>query len=354
MSLSRAVAVAAFVGDVPAVDAALAGGLVADAADPAGCTALMHAARGDRAEVVTMLLNAGASAHVASTYDRMTALHFAADTDSLDAARALTAADATCVDLPGCADDSTPLILAARKGHAAVVRHLALEAGASVHRTRTNGATPLYMAAQAGSAAAVEALLAAGSVVDQPRTDAFAAGTTPLCIAAEKGAAEVVALLLAAGANPSHVPADGATALLTASHRGHLAVVQALVAAGADMEARLLEPADEYPQARDSTALWLAAYFGRYDVAAALLAAGASPLARSVSGMTPAQVVCGAGLQADASREAALRQLLADAEAAAGGAAAAAAPGTGAGAGAGEEGEGEGEGATEPLPAPLG
>ena len=66
-----------------------------------------------------------------------------------------------------------------------------LAAGAAVDQARNNGSTPLYIAAKGGHEAVVKRLLAAGAAVDRARSD----GSTPLRIACQKGH-EVVAALL--------------------------------------------------------------------------------------------------------------------------------------------------------------
>jgi len=301
---------AAYDGDAEAISAVLARGASVNAVDGNSFTALAYAAQLGHLEAIGALLRAGADTR--ATVRGATPLYLAVQSGRLEAAETLAVADPGAVDVarPG---GITPLMVAALIGRVDLVRHL-LAAGASVRAVDDKGSSALYLAAQAAHADVVRDLLAAGSVVDQPRTDGYAAGTTPLCIAAEKGSAAVVSLLIDAGAAIDHSPADGGTPLIASAQRGHVEVVKLLLAAGVNTECRLIEPAEEYAIALHSTPLWLAAFFGQHDVAVALLAGGASPLARCATGQTPAEVVCQAA-PADHSREEDLRALLTAAEA---------------------------------------
>ena len=58
-------------------------------------------------------------------------------------------------------DGSTPLSIAAQKGHGEVVEAL-IKGGCDVHKASNDGTTLLYMAAQKGHGRVVEALLKAG------------------------------------------------------------------------------------------------------------------------------------------------------------------------------------------------
>lgn len=103
------------------------------------------------------------------------------------------------VDAPDGADHRTPLFQAAQNGHIEVVEAL-VEHGASLEApSASSGATPLFIAAARGHTAIVRLLLAAGARVD---VTASAAGRedTPLGIATERGHHDVVALLEASDA----------------------------------------------------------------------------------------------------------------------------------------------------------
>jgi ankyrin repeat protein len=80
----------------------------------------------------------------------------------------------------------TMLGLAAERGHVKVLRAM-LEAGADIEAGDTWGGTPLFHAAEWGHAATVEVLLAAGAKVNVKRRD----GATPASIARQNGHIEL-------------------------------------------------------------------------------------------------------------------------------------------------------------------
>ncbi len=89
----------------------------------------------------------------------------------------------------------TPLDIAAKNGHAAVVEAL-LKGGARANETNTYGTTPLMLAAASGSADAVTALLNAGADVNAKES---VKGETALMLAAAFGRADAARVLLADG-----------------------------------------------------------------------------------------------------------------------------------------------------------
>lgn len=152
---------------------------------------LMIAARSESAEILTMLLDAGADP-TWTTADGRHALHWA-------------------VDQP----QHLPLLLArgARRDDL-------------VH-------TPLLTAASGRSIAATRHLLAHGARVDV-RDER---GRTPLCIAIGKGAEELARLLIEAGASPTFMDrSDGETPLTAAAKRGSIALVELLLARGGSLD----------------------------------------------------------------------------------------------------------------------
>lgn len=135
------------------------------------------------------------------------------------------------VNCPVTEDASTPLHKAcagAKSGHLASVNAL-LAAGADVHALNKWRETPLLTAANHGQAGAVDILLQAGA--DPCKcTDT---GWSPLSIAAYKGHDEVVKLLLEEGA-PTEEEDPTLSALLQAATKGLPDTVELLLKHGAD------------------------------------------------------------------------------------------------------------------------
>ena len=126
---------------------------------------------------------------------------------------------------------TTPLIIAAEKGHEVCMRHL-LEAGANVNAAKQNGATPLFIAAEKGHEMCMHQLLEAGANIEAAMED----GVTPLFIAVEKGHEACMRQLLEAGANVNAAKQGGATPLYVAAYNGRKVCMRELLEAGANIE----------------------------------------------------------------------------------------------------------------------
>ena len=181
--------------------------------------------------------------------------------------------DGAPIDSPDAANQRTPLIKAAMKGHTEVVK-LLLERGASPAYRDSAGRTAKDWAVKQGHAATKEAfsqllpgsnpaetdpqgmalctaalegdvptvlqLLEAGAPIDFPE---YGTKRTPLINAAMKGHTEVVTLLLARGAAPASKDVSGWTALHWATKEGHTATVTSLGGASAEVTAAVEQAA---------------------------------------------------------------------------------------------------------------
>ena len=177
--------IAALRGHVGAVTSLLRwGGVAIDTTHGIGATALFAASVAGRAECARVLLDAGASPHIAKLVN-----------------------------------GATPCFAAASNGHDAVLA-LLIAAGADVHAARRPyGVTPLIVAAQNGHSACVTLLLSSGAHVDVDVAESQF-GATALILACKNGHRSCIALLLRAGADASVKPLGklSAAALLRRLH----------------------------------------------------------------------------------------------------------------------------------------
>jgi ankyrin repeat protein len=217
----------------------------------------------------------------AAQADGMTALHWAAYHDDLEAAKLLLAAGAS-----GKAENRygvTPLSLACTNGNAELVRALRA-AGADPNTTLRGGETALLTAARTGRVGPVQALLDAGAKVDAKDRN----GQTALMWAAADGHVAVVEVLIKAGADPRARLRSGFTPLLFAAREGRIDVVRALLNAGVDANEAIQTDRRGGGTAPKNgmSALILAIENGHFELAVTLLKAGANPNDHR-SGFTP-------------------------------------------------------------------
>lgn len=136
--------------------------------------------------------------------DGLPGLYLAVREPSLKAAEALIAWPKSNVEVRT-AQDESPLMMAALKGHLDLVRKL-IARDADVNKP---GWAPLHYAATNGHLAIVRMLLDHHAYIDAESPN----GTTPLMMAAHYGTPETVKLLLEAGADPLLKNSIGLTAL---------------------------------------------------------------------------------------------------------------------------------------------
>ena len=122
----------------------------------------------------------------------------------------------------GTRDGTTPLFIAAQKGHFEVVRFLVESSANKDQGKADDGVTPLFIAAQNGHFEVVRFLVESGASKDA---------------AAHNGHLQVVRFLVESGASKdtgrTH---DGGTPLHAAAHNGHLQVVRFLVESSANKD----------------------------------------------------------------------------------------------------------------------
>ena len=155
---------------------------------------------------------------------------------------------------------------------------LLIRAGAKVDAPNNYGVTPLGLASRNGHAAIIEQLVKAGVDPNDP-LQAVNAGETPLMLAARSGQVDAVKMLLNVGADINAKETwNGQSALMWAAAEGHVPVVQTLIEHGADIRARSNSGA---------TPLLFAARKGSMNAVRALLAAGSDVNEQRPDGATP-------------------------------------------------------------------
>ncbi|MAM71563.1 MAG: hypothetical protein CMP91_10515 [Gammaproteobacteria bacterium] len=184
-----------------------------NAAQPDGMTALFWATYYDEADVVRLLLNAGANPNIENRYGM------------------------------------TPLIQAAMNGNSAMITML-LEAGADAHATTPEGDNALLNAAKTGAVQGVQALIEAGADVNSRDSYLY---QTPLMWAVASNQADVARILIDHGADlnaqsavldfrgvafsstAGDFPDGGLTALHHAARENAIAATQILIESGSDL-----------------------------------------------------------------------------------------------------------------------
>lgn len=193
----------------------------------------------------------------------------------------------------------TPLTIAARYGHLAVVvelladLHLNDELAATryVNLTETDSLTALHRAAQGGYVAVCEQLIVMRAAVDTQRSDTK---RTALVMASRNGHSDVVNLLLQSGAQPEIVDKDGFNVLASAARYGQASVInrigERLVNKPTSL-AKIIEQTDMQGQ----SPLLVALRYGHDASAHALLQLGARVNVADDKGNTPLAMVCSRG-----------------------------------------------------------
>jgi len=242
-----------------------------DQADGRGMTALMAAAHGGHAAVVTELLERGAD--VTCRDDRgVSALDYAIREDRQEVVLAILAQHAGQVVNAVGPSGETALMVAAETGHASCALVL-LEAKADPNKAKPDGWTALMHAAISGHEKCALVLLEAKADPNQAQPD----GMTALMHAVFFGHEKCAVVLLEAKADPNQAQPDGRTALMLATHSGHEKCALVLLEAKAD-------PNQAQPDGW--TALMRAAISGHEKCALVLLEAKADPNQAQPDGMT--------------------------------------------------------------------
>ncbi|EMT66021.1 hypothetical protein FOC4_g10008140 [Fusarium odoratissimum] len=187
---------------------------------------------------------------VNNIWEGTTAIHYAAAQPG--AALEVLLPFARNVDLPD-NDGSTPLILAAVRGHCRSVRAL-LKAGAKVDAVDPWNQTALFTAVDVGAVDVVQTLLEFGA---DPNISSIN-GHSPLALATGKNSSEMVEILL-----------EGQTIIHAAAEGGNTQVLETILEAVDDSSLEIRDRAQRTP-------LWYACVEGHEDMVKYLLERGAS------------------------------------------------------------------------------
>ena len=305
-------------GDVATVTDLLRAGSRADDRGPDGLTPLMIAAGLGPAQLVELLLTAGADVHAIEPRMGATALHKAAQSGHADVL-GLLLDHGTFIDQQSPVLGNTPLIDAVLHKRPEAVR-LLLDRGArttirnhwqqtAVELARDEGlelithliesrdaadgrqvtALTLLAATTKGDLAEVERLIQQGASVEEraPVVGSLDDDYTPLGVAARAGRADIVRVLLDAGADPRRVIGlMRGTPVHEAAYFGHAEVLRTMTAKPGPPAAPAPDLDAQGPY-NGLTALHDAAWHGHLAATRALVEAGARLDLRTHTGLTP-------------------------------------------------------------------
>ncbi len=318
---------AAYHNDIATVRALVTAGAMPDVPNSLGASALAMACMNGNSEMVSYLLESGASAISESSGEPVL----------VTAARA---GHADCVDLllKNGADSKSAgnrkqsaLMWAAAGGHGEVVA-LLLKKGADVSEPLDSGFDALMFAVRAGHIAVVKQLASAGASatdarkVERPNGKSMRQGTSPLILAIENGHFELASELLALGADPNDQRSgraplhaltwtrkaergdgpEGIPTPLGSGKMSSLALAQRLIDAGADVNLRLNQggggPANLIH--KGATPFLLASMSCDLDYLKLLLENGADPRIHNEVNTSPLLTASGIGVSAPGEEQA--------------------------------------------------
>lgn len=274
-----ALVTAALYGNEMSVELLLERGADANAATPAGLTAL-HVAAGDLGKARDLIAH-GADANARTKAERTPLLIAARQDGAYPVVKLLIEKGADIKVLDPVPDffsgpGMNALMLAAKTSDVRTVKLLA-ERGLDVNAKSPNGDTAIFEAAWAGNTDVVRYLISKGADVNAEMAKFPFKGFTALAIASAVDHAEIADILIAAGARVSARDGAGYEPLQWAamSERGDAHLVRSLIRAGANVNVK---------GAFDETAFTWAARRGHTAIVDALKEAGAQgeiPAARA-------------------------------------------------------------------------
>mmetsp|Transcript_11327 Transcript_11327/g.46017 ORF Transcript_11327/g.46017 Transcript_11327/m.46017 type:complete len:440 (+) Transcript_11327:49-1368(+) len=228
-----------------------------------GVSPLMISTYKNYVEIVTLLLENGASPSLPEDPKRVTPLHLASQKGNDELVRLFLGASADPNRV--CPKIGTALHAACLRGNASTVS-LLIDSDADPCLNTVCG-TPLYSASEKGQVECVRLLLENNAATVLEATPLKDRTQSPLMMAIQQGHNDVVQLLLSYGANPDATRFDGITPLYFACNKNKLDCAKSLLLAGAHPNVRIKSGA--FP-------LYIAAQNGFAGIVHELLKAGAN------------------------------------------------------------------------------
>ena len=144
-------------------------------------------------------------------------IHIAADEGNLERVKELISENPDFINIPDEESGETPLLKAANKGHADIVKFLT-SSGADIKLVNNRLSTALHLAAASGDMETIKFIYSKGL----SHLDTNASGNIPLHLAAYDGGVEAVDFFLKAGSDMEVLNSGGNSPLIMAAYGNNM------------------------------------------------------------------------------------------------------------------------------------